>query len=294
MGWQVAPNANGSNAVSMVAVTATDASGDAVQYYFRCVSGGAGCSDSGWISSSSYTDSGLSPDTLYSWRVRARDASGNETAESFTASARTDAEQDTTPPNPNPMGWAVVPAAAGETVITMTATTAVDASGSAVQYYFSCVAGGAGCADSGWQNSTSYTASGLQPGTSYSWRVRARDAVGNQTGDSSLASAVTDTVIVNQPPAAPSGLVAEDNGDRATNLWWQDNSNNETGFEVEREDWRGKHSIWRRNSVVAKTGENVNFVDGIGDRGVFRYRVRAVNAYGYSAYSEWVEITITK
>ncbi len=56
---------------------------------FRCLT--AGGHDSGWQASSSYTDTGLSASTEYTYRVKARDLSAalNETAYSSNASATT-------------------------------------------------------------------------------------------------------------------------------------------------------------------------------------------------------------
>jgi hypothetical protein len=100
---------------------------------------------------------------------------------------------DTTPPSPDPMTFAVVPAATGMSTITMTATTATDASGF-VEYYFNCVSGGPGCAPSGWQASTVFNAAGLSPSTSYTYAVQARDSFNNLTGFSAQSSATTDSV----------------------------------------------------------------------------------------------------
>jgi len=77
----------------MTAVTATDASGS-VEYYFTCVSGGTGCSSSGWRTSPAFTDSGLQADTSYSYSVRARDEAGNMNTSSVTASATTDTKPE--------------------------------------------------------------------------------------------------------------------------------------------------------------------------------------------------------
>lgn len=88
MTFATAPYATGSTTISMTATTASDTSG--VEYYFECTAGGG--NDSGWQDSMTYEDSGLLPDTLYTYRVKARDKSPNqnETAYSGTASATTD------------------------------------------------------------------------------------------------------------------------------------------------------------------------------------------------------------
>jgi glucuronoarabinoxylan endo-1,4-beta-xylanase len=98
---------------------------------------------------------------------------------------------DTTPPTPNPMTWSSYPTATGSTTITMTATTATDATSPPVQYYFECTNDGS--KSSGWQSSTTYVASGLTPSTQYSFRCKARDSAStpNETGWSSTQSATT-------------------------------------------------------------------------------------------------------
>jgi len=98
---------------------------------------------------------------------------------------------DTTPPTPDPMTWATPPYATGESSIAMVATTASDPSG--VEYYFDETSGNPGGSDSGWQDSTSYTDTGLQAGTQYCYTVRARDKSPNQntTADSSTECATT-------------------------------------------------------------------------------------------------------
>lgn len=96
---------------------------------------------------------------------------------------------DGIPPEPDPMIWANPPAAVDSNSITMTATTASDDSG--VQYYFECTS--VEGHDSGWQTSAIYVDSGLSSGTSYVYRVKARDTSGNQneTGWSIEAKAST-------------------------------------------------------------------------------------------------------
>jgi hypothetical protein len=175
---------------------------------FTPPAGGGGCVNSGWQASASYTATGLDPSTRYTFRVKARDGLGNETALSVAQSATTDAvASDTTAPTPDPMTWASVPAATGSTEIAMTATTASDPSGG-IQYYFACTAGGSGCVDSGWQASASYTATGLDPSTEYTFQVKARDALLNETAPSVAQSATTDPA--NTPPVADAKAVVTD------------------------------------------------------------------------------------
>ena len=181
------PYATGTTSISMTATTATDASG--VEYYFDCTAGGG--NDSGWQDGTTYEDTGLSPSTQYTYRVQARDKSSNqnETGYSTTKSATTDTPSDTTPPSPDPMTWATEPYATGVSSISMTATTATDASG--VEYYFECTAGGGH--SSSWQDSTTYEDTGLDDLTQYTYRVKARDKSSNlnETAYSTSQSATT-------------------------------------------------------------------------------------------------------
>src|SRR5207244_9810706 len=74
-------------------------------------------------------------------------------------------------------------------------------------------------------NVTAYTWTAAAPGTSYSFRVTASNAVGES------AASNTATVTTPSAPAAPSRLAATAaaNG-RQVSLTWADNSANETGF----------------------------------------------------------------
>jgi pectate lyase len=93
------------------------------------------------------------------------------------------------PPTPNPMTWHTAPHAISSSTITMTASTAYDYSG--VEYYFDCISPGGH--DSGWQDSSTYTDTGLTEDASYTYRVRARDksVKTNQTDYSYPLSATT-------------------------------------------------------------------------------------------------------
>jgi len=121
---------------------------------------------------------------------------------------------DTQPPSPNPMGWVSAPAAISEAAISMTAVVATDET-STVQYNFQCLAGGSGCANSGWKSSNSHTISGLAANTSYTFNVLARDQAGNVTSTSVNASATTQAPPPPPPPLPEAETVASGESSRA-------------------------------------------------------------------------------
>jgi beta-glucosidase len=187
--WNQVPAAAGPNSISMSAIISDPNSYSTAQYYFECTAGGG--HDSGWQESPTYEDIGLQSEIEYTYRVKARDRSApqNETEWSVEKSSST---EDNKPPTPNPMTWAILPHSAGATAISMTATTASDINGE--QYFFECTAGNGH--DSGWQDSPTYTDTGLSPNTQYTYWVKARDKSPgqNETGWSSEKSAMTDPV----------------------------------------------------------------------------------------------------
>ena len=194
--WATAPYATGTTSISMTVTAASDPSG--VWYQFHCIT--AGGHDSGWRDLTTFTDSGLVPGTTYTYQVRTADNSPafNIGAYSTAASATTQTAPDTSAPTPNPSTWATAPFATGPNSIAMTATTASDPSG--VQYYFiALVTGGH---DSGWQDSASYTDTGLAANTNYIYVVGTRDnSSSHNTGASSIpASATTQQVADTTPP----------------------------------------------------------------------------------------------
>jgi hypothetical protein len=87
MTWASPPATVDPTSITMTATIATDPSG--VKYYFECTAGGG--HDSGWQDSPTYVDTGLAPNTLYTYRVKACDkaATPNETGWSSEESATT-------------------------------------------------------------------------------------------------------------------------------------------------------------------------------------------------------------
>ena len=194
--FATAPVAVNSTVITMTATTGTDVTLP-IQYYFAETSGNSGGSDSGWQTDPSYSDSGLLPETQYTYTVTMRDAvtpTPNVGSASAPAIATTNVI-DTDPPTPNPAAFATAPRALSGSVITMTATTGSDAS-PPIEYYFAETSGNAGGDDSGWKSSSSYSDSGLSLDTQYTYTVTMRDGVTptpNVGSTSAPASATTDT-----------------------------------------------------------------------------------------------------
>jgi hypothetical protein len=200
--FAVAPAADNDTAISMTATTGSDASGP-VEYLFTETSGNPGATSSSWQTTTSYTDSGLDASTQYTYTVTMRDSLDNTGTASSPASATTQAAPDTDPPTPNPATFAVAPAADSSSAISMTATTGSDASGP-VEYLFTETSGNPGATSSSWQTSTSYTDSGLDASTQYTYTVTMRDSLDNTGTASSSASATTDSAGTPLPGQASS------------------------------------------------------------------------------------------
>jgi len=86
--FQNTPGEVSNTAISMTATTGTDVSG-IVEYLFTETTGNPGATSSVWQTSPVYTDTGLSPETQYTYTVTMRDALGNIGTASDPASAST-------------------------------------------------------------------------------------------------------------------------------------------------------------------------------------------------------------
>lgn len=124
------------------------------------------------------------------WRMEGLNANPatNWGSATVTATALFADTGDVTPPSPDPMTFSVAPAALSDHAVTMTATTATDAS--AVEYLFTNTVAGT---SSGWQTGTTWKETGLPPSTLNTYRVKARDTSVNfnETAWSTPASATT-------------------------------------------------------------------------------------------------------
>jgi hypothetical protein len=159
--------------------------------------------NSGWVTTLNWNETSLTCGTTYSFRVKGRNGDLIETGWTSLGSQATSA-CSSTPPTPNPMTFAVPPAAASSTSISMTASTATDADNPPVSYFFDFVdstTGGSGGADSAWQSGTGYTNNGLQPNHRYGYRVKARDSAATPA-ETAYSATVYKYTLANAPVSA--------------------------------------------------------------------------------------------
>jgi fibronectin type 3 domain-containing protein len=220
-----------------------------------------------------FMDGPLIPDTRYYYRIRAINASG--------ASGYTNVAEAVSylPPPSAPSGLTANPVDAGRIDLTWTdnadneAGFEIERSGDGTTYNKIAEVG---------SNVTAYQNTGLSPATRYWYRVRAKNR-GGTSGYSNVADATTrDTA-----PNAPRNLSATPVSNKQINMSWQDNSGNETGFELESSP--DGTNFTKLTDLPANATSYTH--TGLATLTRYWYRIRAKNAIGYSAYSETASAT---
>ena len=176
MTWSTEPYAISTSQIRMVATTATDLHLP-VQYYFLCVT--VNGNSSGWQTSTSYTDTGLPPNTWCGYRVMARDSAASPNYTDYSLGSR------------YAYTFANLPGAAGFSDITQTSIRAnwtANGNPAGTQYFCENTTTGQ---NSGWITATSWNNTGLSPDNTYSYRVKARNGDLFETSWRSLGSETT-------------------------------------------------------------------------------------------------------
>jgi chitodextrinase len=132
-------------------------------------------------------------------------------------------------------------------------------------------------------NATTFSDAGLQPSTTYSYRVRA----GNSGGTSDYSNVATAATAA--PLAAPGDLTATSISGSQINLAWTDPGDTETDLQIERCVGQGCTSF----SWIASLGQNVtSYTDqGVSSSTPYSYRLRAFNPDEISPYSQVASAT---
>jgi fibronectin type 3 domain-containing protein len=129
-------------------------------------------------------------------------------------------------------------------------------------------------------NQTSYNATGLNAGTKYYYRVRAYNSI-----TMSVYSSEKNATTLSSIPLAPSGLTVTTLLSSKIIIAWTDNSNNETGFKVQRKlGATGTYTTITTTGANATTYSDISVTDGTS----YCYRVAATNSAGDSPYSNEV------
>lgn len=211
-----------------------------------------------------YQNSGLSGSTTYTYTVRAFDAAGNVSVPSSSASATTQPVPDTTAPS-TPTGLSATAVSPSQINLAWTAATDnVGVTGYNVHR------GGTLIATLGAV--TSFQDTGLSSSTSYTYRVRARDAAGNISTASPPASATTQPLPDTTAPTVPTGLSATAASSSQINLSWTAATDN-VGV-------AGYH-VFRNGMQIATLGAVTTFQNtGLAASTTYSYTVRAYDAAG--------------
>jgi len=235
--WSSEPSPDSTTAISMTSTTATDDYYETLSYQFNETTEHAGATDSGWQSDdTTYTDSGLSENTNYTYRCRVRDGATPENVGGYSsdvtvytlATAPSDAEFLIDNYESSWMNMSVLDVDNYPTS---------DLTGA----YFECVTGsGDGGTDSGWVNATSagryyYNATGLDGGTVFGFKVKYRNGDGVVTTWTSEKQETTTfelryngTTTINVSSATFNGYMADDpvyNGNYNCNFWYGTSEN---------------------------------------------------------------------
>ena len=218
----------------------------------------------------SYSDTGLNPGVYY-YRVKATKTAGTSSNYSNTATADTQLLSPTFLTATSPSGHKVVLSwtdnASSETAYTVERSL----DGSTNWTVLSSASPG---------NSNGYSDVSVNPLTTYYYRVKATNAVGS-SGYSNTSSITTRDDI----PLAPSNLSANRVGKRnqSINLSWDDNSNNETSFVIQRAT---DSSFTDSLTVIEVPANSTSYSDRSLQRSTtYYYRVNASNSQGSSSYS---------
>lgn len=242
----------------------------------RC--SGSGCSNFAQVANitgntPSYSDSGLTPGTAYSYQVQATDAAGNLSTFSIIATATTQA--DTTPPT-TPTNLTATAVSATQINLAWTAST--DNVGVAGYNVQRCQ--GANCSNFAqvWQAEVnSLSDSALTASTSYSYRVQAFDDAGNLSGFSNVATATTQSSDTT-PPTTPANLTATAASATQINLAWTASTDNVgvTGYNVQ----RCQGASCANFAQISQPTGNTFSDTGLSASTSYSYRVQAFDAAG--------------
>ncbi len=244
-----------------------------------------------------YTDNGLTPDTEYTYHVRAFDNAGNYSDFSEALIARTKPQVgDTTPPTtPDNLHAQTI----DDYSIKLTWNASTDTGGSGlagyriyredVNNYGTAIA----MVDA---TTTEYTNTGLQPGTTYRYKIKAVDNAGNVSDFSNIAEATTtDSSVDTQSPTAPANVQVVALSPSDAKITWDPSTDNVAVdyYEIYQVTPSTNPFQDYDYTLVGQSSETTYIASGLQPGETYDFCVRAVDTSGNkSRYSEIKEVTM--
>ena len=224
----------------------------------------------------SYQNSGLTPNTGYTYRVRSIN-SGGVSAYTTTASATTPIAPPAAPSGLNASG----------TTANTTTLKWTDNANNETGFELQMATGTGGFlmikgADVLTSNTNQTTVSSLSPGTTYKFRIRAVNQGGNSTYSNEV-QVTTQSAL----PAAPTNLAYSNLSSTTVTLSWVDNASNETWFELQEKIGTGAWTTISNPTNLPANYVFANITDLVPNTD-YAYKIRAVNNSGASAFSNTV------
>ncbi len=227
------------------------------------------------VTSTSYAVTGLTPSTTYSFTVSAYDAAGNTSAQCQWVNARTSDE-----PTPEPKPDTIAPSVPSGLLAKAASTTQINLSWDAstdnvVITGYKVFLNGTYLTS---VTSTSYSATGLTPSTTYSFSVSAYDATGNTSALSQAVNAKTNDESIPDPvpvdnikPSTPTRLAFTAVTASQIDLVWR-NSIDNIGV--------AGYKVFRNNVEIATVTTTTYSDTDLGTKQRYNYRVAAFDAAG--------------
>ena len=226
------------------------------------------------VTATTYTVTGLSPNTTYFFRVSAY-GDGSTYAAQWSSESGTDSAKTRIPPPPAPTGLNAT--AAGPLSVDLSWTSVSEVARHRVKRSLS--SSGPWTAVSSNVTATTYTATGLSPDTTYFFTV---SAYGDGTTYAAEWSSESGTNSAKTPlpvPSTPTGLSSA-TGDGTIYLGWPD-VDYATAYEVEQSSGGGQYSPLPSSPILYPAVTVGGLTNGVS----YEHRVRATNSAGESGWA---------